>query len=122
MERRFQGLLALAATAFCTACAAQTALPGRLEAESYSSMAGVALEPTSDAGGGSNVGWIDTGDWMSYSVNPAAAGWYTVQYRVASAAATGQLVLSQNAKDISAVVGVPNTGGWQSWSTVNSRV
>lgn len=122
MERRFQGLLALAATAFCTVCAAQTALPGRLEAESYSSMAGVALEATSDAGGGSNVGWIDSGDWMSYSVNPAAAGWYTVQYRVASAAATGQLVLSQNAKDISAVASVPNTGGWQSWSTVNSRV
>jgi endoglucanase len=122
MERAIQGLLALAATVFCSTCAAQTALPGRLEAESYTSMLGVALETTADAGGGSNVGWIDANDWMSYAVNPASAGWYTVQYRVASNAATGQLVLSQNARDISAVASVPNTGGWQTWTTITSRV
>ncbi|MFB9245549.1 carbohydrate-binding protein [Massilia antarctica] len=112
----------LAAALFSTACAAQTALPGKLEAESYASMQGVATEATSDVGGGANVGWIETNDWMSYSVNPATSGWYTVQYRVASAAATGQLVLSQNAKDISDTVSVPNTGGWQTWSTISSRV
>lgn len=101
---------------------AQTALPGTLQAESYSSMAGVAIETTSDTGGGGNVGWIDANDYMTYSVNPSSAGWYTVQYRVASTGTTGQLVLSQNSTDISAVTSVPNTGGWQTWSTVSSRV
>ena len=102
--------------------AAQTALPGTLQAESYTSMAGVALEATGDAGGGSDVGWIDANDYMTYSVNPSSAGWYTVQYRVASAGTTGQIVLSQNSLDISSVTGVPNTGGWQTWTTIASRV
>lgn len=117
-----QWMCALAASLLSIACAAQTALPGKLEAESYASMLGVATETTADAGGGANVGWIDANDWMSYSVNPATAGWYTVQYRVASAGSGGQLVLSQNARDISDAVGVPNTGGWQAWQTVRSRV
>ncbi|HEY0063038.1 MAG TPA: carbohydrate-binding protein [Telluria sp.] len=122
MERRFDWLLGCAAAVLSTACAAQSALPGRLEAESFASMAGVATEASSDSGGGLDVGWIDTGDWMSYSVNPATAGWYTVQYRVASPGTSGQIVLSQNARDISAVAAVPNTGGWQNWTTLSSRV
>ena len=113
---------ALAGLLFSSLCAAQTALPGRLQAESYTSMSGIATETTQDVGGGLDVGWIDAGDWMSYSVNPTVAGWYTVQYRVASATGTGQLVLSQNARDISAVSSVPNTGGYQNWTTVASRV
>ena len=121
-SRLSRWLLGLAATLLCTVCAAQSALPGKIEAEAYASMSGVTLEPTTDSGGGSNVGYIDTGDWMSYSVKPASSGWYTVQYRVASAAATGKLVLSQNAQDIGETVSVPNTGGWQAWSTISSRV
>ncbi|WP_229505108.1 carbohydrate-binding protein [Massilia mucilaginosa] len=117
-----QLMCALAGSVLSVACAAQTALPGKLEAESYASMQGVATEATADAGGGANVGWIETNDWMSYSVNPSAAGWYTVQYRVASGGTSGQLVLSQNARDISEAVGVPNTGGWQTWQTISSRV
>lgn len=113
---------ALAGVLLTSVCVAQTSLPGRVEAESYTAMSGVQTEATTDAGGGSNVGWIDAGDWMSYQVNPARAGWYTVQYRVASMAATGQLVLSQNARDVSAVASVPNTGGWQNWTNVGSRV
>jgi len=122
MKRRTLWLAACAAALLGSTCAAQTALPGRVEAEAFSSMAGIATEASADAGGGQDVGWIDAGDWLSYNVNPAAAGWYSVQYRVASPAATGQIVLSQNARDISTVAAVPNTGGWQNWTTVASRV
>jgi endoglucanase len=118
--RRF--LLAFGLALACAHSAAQTALPGRLQAESYASMSGVTIEATSDTGGGSNVGYIDTGDWMTYSVNPSTAGWYTVQYRVASTGTTGRLVLSQNSADITPVTSVPNTGGWQSWATLGARV
>ncbi len=103
-------------------CAAQVAIPGKVQAESFTGMAGVQLENTTDTGGGQNVGWIDTNDWMTYSINPSTTGWYKVEYRVASTSASGQIVLSQNAKDVSAVTSVPNTGGWQSWTTVTSRV
>jgi len=117
-----QLLLAIGLALASAHSVAQTALPGRLQAESYASMSGIALETTADAGGGSDVGWIDANDWMTYSVNPSTAGWYTVQYRVASPGTTGQLVLSQNSTDISAIASVPNTGGWQNWTTVTSRV
>ncbi len=115
-------LLALVGTLLTHLCVAQIAIPGTIQAESYSGMAGVQVETTTDAGGGQNVGWIDANDWMTYSVNASAAGWYTVQYRVASPNTTGQIVLSQNALDITAVSTIPNTGGWQNWTTVNSRV
>jgi hypothetical protein len=116
-------VLALAgATLFSGLCHAQTVLPGILQAESYTGMSGVVIEATSDTGGGSDVGYIDTNDWMTYSVNPTSSGWYTVSYRVATIGTTGQVVLRKNAQDISATVSLPNTGGWQNWQTVTSRV
>ncbi|MDW3197487.1 MAG: carbohydrate-binding protein [Cytophagales bacterium] len=91
----------------------------QIEAEDYIDMLGVQTESTTDAGGGQNVGWLDNGDWMSYNINLPASGTYLIEYRVASAAATGQLVLSQNSTDIE-VTDVPNTGGWQNWTTVST--
>ena len=122
MARFIEAVLACAAAIASSTSAAQTSLPGRVEAEAFASMQGVATEATADAGGGLDVGWIDSGDWMSYAVNPSAPGWYGVQFRVASNVGGGQVVLSQNATDISAPAAVPNTGGWQNWQTVTSRV
>lgn len=68
------------AGAVITISAAQASF--RIEAENYSAMSGVATETCSDTGGGQNVGYIDTGDWMDYSVTVAGAGTYTVDYRV----------------------------------------
>ena len=115
-------LLAVAGLLISHLSSAQIAVPGTIQAESYASMTGVQLETTTDTGGGQDVGWIDTNDWMSYSINVASAGWYTVQYRVASPNATGQIVLSQNSTDVSAVSTIPTTGGWQTWANVSSRV
>ena len=55
-----------------------------VEAESYSSSGDVGTQNTSDSGGGQNVGWIDAGDWMEYSLSVETAGNYLVEYRVAS--------------------------------------
>lgn len=122
LHHRIKWMLALAGLAIAGAGHAQTVLPGKLEAESYASMVGVALEATTDTGGGSDVGWIDANDTMTYSVNASAAGWYTVQYRVASASGGGQVVLTQNGKPIGETTVLPNTGGWQTWASVNAHV
>ncbi len=45
-----------------------------IQAEDYSTMSGVQLEGCSDDGKGLNLGWIDTGDWMEYSLNVPVAG------------------------------------------------
>ena len=44
----------------------------------------VDLQSTIDSGGGYNVGWAGAGEWLNYTVNVAAAGLYTLQFRVAS--------------------------------------
>ena len=94
-----------------------------VEAETYSSNNGVQLENTADAGGGQNVGWIDTNDWMAYnSINIPTSGTYFVDYRVASPNG-GKLSLDLNGGSI--VLGqmdLPNTGGWQNWTTVTQTV
>ena len=98
------------------------AIPGKVEAESYSAMSGVQTEATTDSGGGQNVGYIDTGDWMDYRVSVASAGSYTVQYRVAAAGSTGQIQLRTSGGTTLATTAVPNTGGWQTWTTAQTTV
>jgi hypothetical protein len=94
-------------------------IPGTIQAESWTGMSGVQTEATGDTGGGQNVGWIETGDWMDYSVNVASAGAYTVQFRVASAAGGGQIQLRSGATVLSSV-NVAATGGWQTWATLTT--
>jgi hypothetical protein len=94
----------------------------RIEAENWSGMKGVGTEGTSDAGGGLSVGWIDNTDWMDYTVNLSQGGTYTVGFRVATPATSGQLKLLNAAGTTLATVNVPNTGWWQNWQTVNATV
>jgi hypothetical protein len=45
-----------------------TSIPGKVEAENYTMQFGIATETTSDAGGGLNVGWTETDDWLVYAI------------------------------------------------------
>jgi len=91
------------------------------EAESFSAQSGVQVEACSE--GGSNVGWIETGDWMAYNnIAFPVSGNYRVEYRVASPSG-GALSLDLNGGGILlGQVQVPATGGWQNWTTVAHTV
>lgn len=113
-------------------------LPGVLEAENFDNGgAGVAyydtsggnsggqyrttdvdIEGTNDAGGGYNVGWIAPGEWLKYTVNVTAAGTYDLEFRVASSGTGGTFHLEVNGVAITGPLSVPNTEGWQTWTTV----
>jgi hypothetical protein len=93
-------------------------IPGKIEAVSFSAMKGVQTQPTTDAGGGLNVGYIDNGDYMDYSVTVAAAGRYTASFRIATVAAGSSLQVLSSAGAVLATMSLPNTGGYQSWQTV----
>jgi carbohydrate binding protein with CBM6 domain len=80
----------------------------------------VDLEPAS--GGGYDVGWIDPGEWLQYSVDVASAGSYTVQFRVAAAATGGTFHLEMNGTNVTGTLAISNTGGWQNWQTVTQTV
>jgi len=58
---------------------------------------------------------------MDYNVNVQTAGTYLIQYRVASTATTGQIQLRRGSTTL-ATTNVPNTGGWQNWTTITALV
>jgi lysophospholipase L1-like esterase len=86
---------------------------------------GVDLEVTSDTGGGLDLGWTSGTQWFNYTVNAAVAGNYTVSFRVAGGqgAVTDAFHLSNaSGTNLSGNINVPNTGGWQTWTTVTATV
>ncbi|NHN24810.1 carbohydrate-binding protein [Flavobacterium jejuense] len=95
-----------------------------IQAEDYSAMSGIQTESTTDSGGGLNVGYADTGDWMAYnSITFPTTGSYLIEYRVASAVSGA--VISSDLNGGSIILGnvnIPNTGGWQNWQTVSQTV
>ncbi|PBI86002.1 Chitinase A1 precursor [Flavobacterium sp. ACN2] len=95
-----------------------------IQAENYNTMSGVQTEATTDTGGGLNVGYCDTGDWMAYyNINFPTSGSYQIEYRVASAVTGGRLSSDLNAGTIQlGAINVPNTGGWQNWQTITQTV
>jgi endonuclease/exonuclease/phosphatase family metal-dependent hydrolase len=77
------------------------------------------VDITAASGGGYLVGWIDPGEWMNYTINVASAGTYTIQLRVASPYGGSMHVGFNGPSSVWQTVGVPNTGDWQSWTTVS---
>lgn len=97
-------------------------VPERVQAEDYCDMSGVQTETTSDTGGGENVGWIETGDSLTYAIDVPSAGIYNVSYRLASLDNGAYFNLESSSGTVLDVIQASATGGWQSWTTVQSQV
>jgi hypothetical protein len=90
---------------------------------------GVDLEATADTqdntgAGAYDLGWTTAGQWFNYTVNAATAGTYTLSFRVASPYGITDALHIDNASgaNLSGSVAVPNTGGYQTWTTVTASV
>ncbi len=81
---------------------------------------GVDIEKSEDNvnSNGYNVGFVSKGEWMQYDVDVAASAVYDINIRVASEETNGKFHFATSSADISNVMNVPNTGGWQTWQTV----
>ncbi len=115
------------------------AIPGTIQAEDFDSGPnGVAYSDTSGGNtggayrstdvdiqacteGGYNVGWVEAGEWLNYTVIVAEEGTYYLDFRVASALG-GTLHAEFNGQDKTGPVQVPVTGGWQTWTTIRRTV
>ena len=84
----------------------------------------VDIEATADSGGGHNVGWIDTTEWLAFnSLTIPSSGTYTIKLRVASDQSGGQASIDLNGGNIVlGTIDIPYTGGWQNWTTVSTTV
>ncbi|HHM24159.1 MAG TPA: carbohydrate-binding protein, partial [Bacteroidetes bacterium] len=79
---------------------------------------GVDIEKSRDAAGPKySVGWIESGEWLQYSVQIAVSGTYRVEARVASESGGGQFSLALDGQQLTQPVRVPRTGGWYTWQT-----
>ena len=91
---------------------------------------GIDLETTADtqdtsvAGGAYDMGWTNAAQWFNYTVNVATAGTYSVAFRVSSPyGITDALHVANSAgTNLTGSVAVPNTGGYETWTTVTASI
>jgi hypothetical protein len=88
----------------------------------YRPNAKISIEASTDAGGGYDIAATRTGEWMNYTVKVATAGNYTLQVRVASAGQGGTFHFLVDGAAATATQTVPDTGGWQSWTTLSTTI
>jgi len=82
----------------------------------------VDIGTTADTGGGYNIGWVHSGEWLKYTVNVTAAGTYSLDVRVAQNGSGGRFHVEVDGVDKTGAIAVPNTSSWQAWTTVTTGV
>jgi hypothetical protein len=99
-----------------------------LQAEDFSAQQGVGVEPTTDTGGGQNIGWLANGDWALYpGIDFGSTPATQFVGRAASGAAGGvsglvEVRLDSRSNPPIGSFAIANTGGWQSWRTVPANI
>ncbi|HEX4831020.1 MAG TPA: carbohydrate-binding protein, partial [Trebonia sp.] len=90
---------------------------------------GIDLEATADTtnatgAGADDIGWTTAGQWFKYTVNVATAGTYSVAFRLSSPYGITDAVHIANAAgtNLTGAVAVPNTGGYETWTTVTASI
>jgi endoglucanase len=102
------------------------AIPGKIEAEAFTVNQGLQLETTSDIGGGQNVGFTNTGDYLEYIIRVNKSAIYNLEVRIACLNQPGAISVQQ-LNDFGGVINestlsIPATGGWQTWQTINTEM
>jgi hypothetical protein len=93
-------------------------IPGRIEAEAFTTQTGIQTQPTTDVGGGANIGYSEPGDHLEYLVKVNAGGTFKASFRVASLNNTGAIELRNGAgTKLTSLALNPGTGDWQTWVT-----
>jgi Beta-1,3-glucanase/Carbohydrate binding module (family 6) len=85
---------------------------------------GVDLEACTDTGCGYDIGWTAAGQWFKYTVDVATAGAYSVELRLASpyGVTDGLHIANAAGTNLSGPIAVPNTGGYQDWTTITTSI
>jgi beta-glucosidase len=95
---------------------------GQIEAEYYKSQSGIQVEGCSE--GGSNIGYIQNGDYTEYDSIDFGNDKNKVDIRFASNTTGGNVEIVLDSQDGQSVgtIALNGTGGWQNWSTISSDI
>lgn len=81
---------------------------------------GVDIEICSDSKtNGFNIGWIETGEYLKYTVEIEESGNYDFEFRFASTSNSGKFMVDVNEANAIPMTDIPLTGGWQNWQSLN---
>jgi hypothetical protein len=72
--------------------------------------------------GGYNLGWINSGEWLEYTVNVNAIGKFTAVIHYAADSSDNEAIIYMDDADKSGVITFPSTGNSQTWSTREADV
>ena len=72
--------------------------------------------------GGYCIGWTNTGEWMTYTVNVRKSSTYQVSFFIASPSDNAKLHLEVDGKDKTGTFPIPNTAGYQNWNVVKKTI
>ncbi len=81
----------------------------------------VDIETCTDAGGGYNIGYATSGEWLEYTVQVNNTATYDLDLRVACNETGRTVSISMDGVNVASNVAIPNTGGWQNWQTVTVK-
>lgn len=76
---------------------------------------GVDIEPIATGSDDYNIGWLQDGEWLEYTVDIAKTGLYRMTYLGASPDGEGSWKLQQNGVDVVEVKTIDLTGDWQAY-------
>ncbi|MBK8947050.1 MAG: cellulase family glycosylhydrolase [Ignavibacteriae bacterium] len=66
---------------------------------------------------GFNVGWIETGEWLKFTVSVIEDGNYTLSIRSSANSSGGKILFAIDGAYLTEFIDVPVTNGWQNWKT-----
>jgi alpha-N-arabinofuranosidase len=94
----------------------------RTASAKFAAQHGIQTAPCSE--GGECIGWIEQGDWVRYEGIDFGARTERIEIRAASETTGGIIELRLDTPDgeLLGTCAVPNTGGWQSWSSFNAKI
>jgi probable HAF family extracellular repeat protein len=82
----------------------------------------VDIEGTADAGGGYNIGWMRTDEWLAYTISVPQSGTYELRARAAADGPGGSFHFEFGGGARTGSLTFPDTAGWQNWTDVTAQV
>ena len=76
---------------------------------------GVDTEPND---GSENIGWIEVGEWVEYSIEVDSSDTFDIEIRVASLNGGGKMTILFNGEESAGEIVIPKTGAWSSFTSL----
>lgn len=81
---------------------------------------GVDIDTCSE--GGYTLGWINAGEWATYTVNVSKDAAYNLTFHTATNSDNGKMHLEFDGENKKGIIFIPNTAGFQNWTTIEKTI